>query len=544
MGAQTIADGYRGSQHQSLAMQEAFAIFEGGGGKGLAHVGALSCALDNGIKLRGVAGASAGAIVSSLVACGYQPSELFNPAFDDAEAIYSTSLKAILGLDDEAMWRRFEAAVAAAKDLAPKKSEKTSMPRMAWRIWRFSRNHKEIVSALTKDFGVFDTAALERLLNTMLVKGLLKSDLEKARATGFTDEPGQATRPVLFKDVPLPLKIVATDIDQKRLIVFSQERTPEIPVAEAVAASVSLPIVFRPKRVRYPNEDGSETVLRAIDGGLLSNFPAWLFDSEREQVGPHVPTLGFRLVETPKDDQGDFSEMAAYLGQVVGVVVNGDPLLEKREIENLHEIPLKVTFSTLDFDLTYDQKRKLYKEGLDSALAVVGSPGFPKDRTAIEGLLRDIVDLFRVVFGVDDRTMLRANIVCQTTRKTLRVTYTYNMDSMVDSDDRLEFVLDGGASGQCWASKAVVACDLEDARDNLADWKMDKYQRAKVRTDLKALLCHPILDEDGAVLGVLNIDSTDLGILSLLDDAEAADEFRTRAIPQLSELLLRRPKEA
>ena len=47
---------------------DAFGIFEGGGVKGLAHIGALAAAQQRGVNFTGVAGTSAGAIVAALIA--------------------------------------------------------------------------------------------------------------------------------------------------------------------------------------------------------------------------------------------------------------------------------------------------------------------------------------------------------------------------------------------------------------------------------------------------------------------------------------------
>ena len=49
-------------------MAGCFAIFEGGGAKGLAHIGALKALEGRKVDLLGVAGTSAGAIVAALVA--------------------------------------------------------------------------------------------------------------------------------------------------------------------------------------------------------------------------------------------------------------------------------------------------------------------------------------------------------------------------------------------------------------------------------------------------------------------------------------------
>ena len=529
-------------------MQHAFGIFEGGGGKGLAHVGALRCAEANGIEFIGVAGASAGAIVASLVACGYQARDLFDPSKDDGTAIYAVGLKTLLGYTDEQEWVRFESAVEAFKEVPPKKTAKWPKLGTIGRGIGFYLDHKEVIGRIAKHHGVFDTTTLEAYLNEKLVAGLLKHHPANAAAAGFGGRPDEGKhRRVLFKDVPMPLKIVATDVDRKELVVFDQERTPCFPVADAVAASISLPIVFRPKELWYPgpvDDDSQNDFVRAIDGGLLSNFPAWLFDNERTTQGPHVPTLGFRLVETESKARDDVSALATYLLGVVDVVLNGDPLLETRAIENLHEIPLKVTFSMLDFDLDHENKCKLYNQGWTSALEIFGKPSFPKQRSEFRIVLEDIVAMFRELFSIGDTALLRANVICETAPGVLRVTYTYNMDMPEDSDDRLEFRRQSGACSECWETGERLAVDLLDAATNLR-WKMDRYQQALVRKDLKSLLCFPIFYEDGTVLAVLNIDSPDPDILRsfMAADVGDRDDFQMLVNAQIAEIFTRKPLE-
>ena len=52
------------------------AVFEGGGVRGIAHVGAVRILEKSGYRLRFFAGSSAGAIVAALLAAGYTPDEL------------------------------------------------------------------------------------------------------------------------------------------------------------------------------------------------------------------------------------------------------------------------------------------------------------------------------------------------------------------------------------------------------------------------------------------------------------------------------------
>lgn len=57
----------------------AFVAFAGGGAKGLIHVGALKALEDRQVQFRGLAGTSAGAIVASPKAAGFQASDLLDP---------------------------------------------------------------------------------------------------------------------------------------------------------------------------------------------------------------------------------------------------------------------------------------------------------------------------------------------------------------------------------------------------------------------------------------------------------------------------------
>lgn len=70
---------------------DAFGIFQGGGAKGYAHVGALKAAEQRGIRFVRIAGTSAGAIIAALAAAGYTADELLD-AMDGRERYYGSVL--------------------------------------------------------------------------------------------------------------------------------------------------------------------------------------------------------------------------------------------------------------------------------------------------------------------------------------------------------------------------------------------------------------------------------------------------------------------
>ena len=62
-----------------------------------------------------------------------------------------------------------------------------------------------------------------------------------------------------FEDLPIPVKVVATSLDEGKSVVFDTG-----PIIDAVVASCSIPIVFNPVVI-----DG----INYVDGGIFKNFP-------------------------------------------------------------------------------------------------------------------------------------------------------------------------------------------------------------------------------------------------------------------------------
>ncbi|MBI1267695.1 MAG: hypothetical protein GC193_09740 [Cryomorphaceae bacterium] len=108
---------------------------------------------------------------------------------------------------------------------------------------------------------------------------------------------------VTFNELPIPLAVIAFDYATGKVIVYSSQTNPRMSVAEAVRRSMSLPIVFQPRKVNTDNRgtSDSETI---IDGGAGSNFPIWLFNDAGNQywpansIDPNRIKIGLSLNET------------------------------------------------------------------------------------------------------------------------------------------------------------------------------------------------------------------------------------------------------
>jgi NTE family protein len=104
-------------------------------------------------------------------------------------------------------------------------------------------------------------------------------------------------------DDPYRLRMIAADVTNREMLVLPADLAkyryvgeqdaidPErVKVADAVRMSMSIPYFFQPIALEHIK---AENVATIVDGGVLSNFPVWLFDA----VGraPRRPTFGFHL---------------------------------------------------------------------------------------------------------------------------------------------------------------------------------------------------------------------------------------------------------
>ncbi|WP_426744408.1 patatin-like phospholipase family protein [Myxococcus faecalis] len=120
-------------------------------------------------------------------------------------------------------------------------------------------------------------------------------DQKLRELTGITD------RPVTFADLKIPLQLVAAKAydsavpdggfksAQDRIFVFSQETTPDTPVALAMRASMAIPGVFDPVQVVDP-VTGRQ--MHLVDGGTLDNLPMGYAKNDLPQIGASLQSRG------------------------------------------------------------------------------------------------------------------------------------------------------------------------------------------------------------------------------------------------------------
>ncbi len=490
-----------------------FGIFEGGGTKGLAHIGALKATEHKRIKFLGIAGTSAGSIVAALVAVGYNADELYKldepttlPTDDSHTFLQQREtlpfendfIDEFFGKQD---WNKFE----RLKEDASKTFNNSNPLKIYLNAPGFYWRNRDLLNIIFYQKGIFSTEKFMNWLEALLAKKVIHK-------SGTNDT-------VLFQDInpdvapdKIPLKIIATDLSNNKIKIYGQNETPTVRVAEAVAASISIPFFFQPKQIKVQNDQ----MIELVDGGLLSNFPAWVFDEERrkQQVDIFTPMFAFKLVERKrnntqqprlrKDNQTTKTpDIFSFANRIFSTTLSGDEVLETREVANLNIIPLYVNVGTFDFNLNSEQKENLYKDGQRSAENFFRSYKAPPARERMETILKILHALFLKELENND-SHLRVHIMMRTAEDKLKVVYTYNFDPD-DADDRLELDLASGVCGLCWKNREIIYGDFEQIKLN-----MDKYQKALVRPPLKSMLSVPIFDPietEGSLLGVLSYDS-------------------------------------
>lgn len=215
------------------------AVFSGGGVKAYAFIGALESLEAKSLRIERVAGTSAGAIFASLLAAGFSLEEI---------------KQKLQGLD----LRRFLDA--------PKLT--SIIPGSKWLFLYFQ-------------MGLYHGRKLEQWIRELLA------------------EKGVYTFADLKEDY---LKVVVSDLTLGKLVVLPDDLyrvygidAKYFPVSEAVRMSAGFPYFFMPSKLHGTKKEASFVV----DGGLLSNFPLWIFENNNKQKKPYQrPVLGIKLSES------------------------------------------------------------------------------------------------------------------------------------------------------------------------------------------------------------------------------------------------------
>lgn len=281
-------------------------VFSGGGLKGFALVGAYQVLEEKGYRFHRVAGTSAGAILACFIAAGYSAKEI----------------EVMLDEQD------FQILLDPRKTIIP-------LPLMKWfqLYWRL---------------GLYQGKALE---NWFLEK-LAAKDVYT-----FSDLP------------PGKLKLVASDLTNGKMMVLPDDlegygiSAETFPVARALRMSCGIPFFFEPVRLKVGKD---ETIV--VDGGVLSNFPMWIFN---DAGGNTVrPVLGLKLSRSQEDMPGHKIDNALDLFEALFSTMKNahdERYISRKHEKNIIFIPVD-DYSATQFDMDQETKESLLEAGRKSTV--------------------------------------------------------------------------------------------------------------------------------------------------------------------------------
>jgi len=174
-----------------------------------------------------------------------------------------------------------------------------------------------------------------------------------------------------------PLQVIASDLSARKLLVLPRDAgdlgidPDELEVAFAVRMSMSIPIFFEPVMHRNPRTGLDHLI---VDGGMLSNFPVWLFDTTKGEP-PRWPTFGMLLVEAdPKVpvahrvEARESGSIIDYVKALASTMMEAHDRLYLEKATFVRTIPIPTLgVSTTEFEITPERIRALYESGRRAA---------------------------------------------------------------------------------------------------------------------------------------------------------------------------------
>ncbi len=172
------------------------------------------------------------------------------------------------------------------------------------------------------------------------------------------------------------LHVFSTDLNVQTAREFSKEKTPDTIVAEAVRASMSIPLFF--KAWQFSNEVPNDHIY--VDGGMVINYPITIFDG----LGyPPDTTLGFHLDDLSGKTQTNdlkYDQLIHYVKYTFDTLLNAQVIdFEHNPGELKRTVRINdYGISATDFKITQQQKEQLSQSGYDTTSKFLEDKGLSK----------------------------------------------------------------------------------------------------------------------------------------------------------------------
>ncbi|PHQ56363.1 MAG: alpha/beta hydrolase [Lutibacter sp.] len=260
-------------------------------------------------------------------------------------------------------------------------------------FWAVGWNAIKIYKTLKKKLGLNPGNDFETWITEELEKVEIKSlsDLIELRKklpvglknvdTGIEVPNAEAKLAIITSEIT-----THTKVEFPRMAKLYWENLNGVSPAELVRASMSIPFFFEPFEVNnLPNAGNSEDgnwknlagykgevpyKVKFVDGGMLSNFPINVF--HREDGGkPTRPTFGVQL-STPRKKYSNTDNLLGMSGAMISTmrqIYDYDFLLKHPDYKHLIcQIDADEQFNWLDFNMSKEDQVKLFNLGAQKAL--------------------------------------------------------------------------------------------------------------------------------------------------------------------------------
>lgn len=264
----------------------------GGGALGLTEIGVLKWFEDHHIPVDEIAGTSMGCLISSLYATGYTPSQMG------------------LVVNDRVFRSVFTFSGSYASRSFRRREESRELP-------------NAVTVGLKNGVSFRNAVLVDQGLNAFLDREFLRYD-------DRTD----------FNTLPIPLRCVATDLNDAVPVVFSRGSIPD-----AVRASVSIPGIFPPFEM-----NGHEYV----DGVVLENLPTPALRTMQPDV---VLAVSLPLAPVGK---GDLGSILGVFGRAFAVATEAHET-EDRKLADLVIVPDIKGYNVTDYAKSVDLTARGYQ---------------------------------------------------------------------------------------------------------------------------------------------------------------------------------------
>lgn len=379
-------------------------VFEGGGAKGIAFVGALEVLEQQPDYTFGrLMGTSAGAITATIVAAGYSAGEMQARMAEthNGRSIFANFLERPTSLDETAFESGYvrQLLSSVTRPYLPPLIKNWLNERLLRRVARQPTLCQLLFYA---EYGGWYAA--DNFFNW------LRQELNRGQ---YKDRPrnfGDMTLRQFFEATDVELSLAAADISGHKLMILNHLTAPELPLVWAVRMSMSLPfiweeVVWQEEWGNYRGDSVAGHII--IDGGLLSNFPLELFVSEDARVtsvvGPKksdavlgllidesLPAHGAELPES-RSSTSRISELRT-VQRLLGIIDTATSARDKMVIEAFEHQVVRLPargYGTTEFDMTEERRDLLIQAGREAMITYLARPQSKSVISTFEAALAD-----------------------------------------------------------------------------------------------------------------------------------------------------------